>query len=121
MTTTLTQPTKALSVKQPWASLIMFGFKDVENRSWATKRRGSIWIASTATPASPDLCPKDSNVGPLGVVLGSVEIVDCVQDSDSPWAIPGQWHWVLANPQPLRDPIPAKGRLGFWDFTREEG
>src|SRR5436189_5084024 len=35
---------KALSVRQPWAWLIVNGYKDIENRDWATKRRGRIWI-----------------------------------------------------------------------------
>ncbi len=35
---------KALSVRQPWAWLIVNGYKDVENRDWNTKLRGQIWI-----------------------------------------------------------------------------
>jgi len=39
---------KALSVRQPWAWLIVNAYKDIENRDWATKLRGRIWIhAST--------------------------------------------------------------------------
>ncbi len=35
---------QALSVRQPWAWLIVAGYKDVENRGWATKYRGRILI-----------------------------------------------------------------------------
>jgi hypothetical protein len=35
---------KILSVRQPWASLIVNGFKDVENRTWPTRYRGRILV-----------------------------------------------------------------------------
>ena len=35
---------KALTIKQPWASLIIYGDKDVENRSWPTSYRGPLLI-----------------------------------------------------------------------------
>jgi hypothetical protein len=37
-------PTVALSIRQPWAWLIVNGFKDLENRSWSTAFRGPVWI-----------------------------------------------------------------------------
>ncbi len=36
-----------------------------------------------------------------GAILGSVEIVGCVQNSIGRWAIPGQWHWILKDPRTL--------------------
>lgn len=35
---------KMLSIKQPWASLICAGVRDVENRTWQTKYRGRLGI-----------------------------------------------------------------------------
>ena len=35
---------KALSIRQPWATLILHGQKDIENRSWATRQRGQVLI-----------------------------------------------------------------------------
>ena len=49
-----------------------------------------------------------------GVVLGSVKIVDCVQNAKSKWAIPGRWHWILEKPRRFAEPIPCKGALGFF-------
>ena len=37
-------PLKALSIRQPWAWLIVNGFKDVENRNWRTHWRGRLLI-----------------------------------------------------------------------------
>lgn len=53
-------------------------------------------------------------------IIGHVDVVDCVQDTDSVWAESGQYHWVLANvvlfDEPLRD-IP--GKLKLWNFDPE--
>lgn len=50
-----------------------------------------------------------------GGIVGSVEIVDCVDESDSPWFF-GRYGYVLRDPRPL--PFwPCKGQLGF--FTRD--
>ena len=35
---------KVLSIKEPWASLIINGYKEYEFRSWKTKYRGKILI-----------------------------------------------------------------------------
>lgn len=35
---------KALSIRQPWASLIVMGIKDIENRTWPTRHRGSVLV-----------------------------------------------------------------------------
>lgn len=42
---------KALSIKQPWASLIAHGIKDIENITWKTQFRGRIFIHASGTPA----------------------------------------------------------------------
>ena len=39
---------KALSIKQPWASLIAHGIKDIENRTWKTNFRGRIYIHASS-------------------------------------------------------------------------
>ena len=55
---------------------------------------------------------------PKGAIIGSVEIVDCVQNHPSPWAEKGVWNWVLANPILFPEPIPAKGKLSFWEYDK---
>ena len=59
----------------------------------------------------------NARVGENGVILGSVEIVDCVLNHPSIWAEVGTYNWVLANPIKFEMPIPAKGQLGFWEFN----
>lgn len=111
---------KALSIKPHWAAAIIFCGKDIENRSFRTHYRGPLFIH--ASGSRPDL-PKCSELGidPNGVrrgaIIGQVELVDCVRDSPSKWAIKGEWHWVLRNPVAFKSPVTAKGRLGIWNFT----
>ena len=107
---------KAISIKQPWASLIVHGIKDIENRTWATKYRGKVLIHASGTwfkyPNS------DSTLGdlftdfqwekirenydknlysilepkaiidrlPTSAIIGEVEIIDCVINHESIWA-----------------------------------
>lgn len=162
---------KCLSVKQPYASAIIFGLKDVENRTWTTQYRGRILIHSTKDLVSVfDI--KDYKLFPLitdlncnynaernifkepskyyytkdddiiaarifspeeemeedfylangdgfehSTILGEVDLIDVVTDSDSRWAVPGMYHWVLSNPQKCDLKIPqVRGRLRLWDF-----
>jgi hypothetical protein len=113
---------KVLSVKNPWAYLIIYGGKDVENRTWETKYRGPLLIH--ASKSMDIYAPKD--IFPLGTkwmdyngyIIGKVELIDCVKNSTSRWAEKGLWHWVLRNPRPCK-PIPVKGSLGLWEYTGE--
>lgn len=49
-----------------------------------------------------------------GAVLGTVVLAKVVRDASSPWAIDGQWHWVLDEPYAFADPIPCVGARGIW-------
>ncbi len=113
---------KTLSVRPEWAHLILHGGKLTENRTWRTKYRGPLLIHASLRP-DPEARGFAAGLGleipavvPRGAILGSVYLVDVVDDSDSPWAEPGQQHWLLECPQPWPEPVPAKGDLGLWDF-----
>jgi len=58
---------------------------------------------------------------PRGSIIGYVTLTGCVQGSASPWAIPGYWHWQLADPVGLADPVAARGALGLWQLPPEPG
>lgn len=135
---------KALSIRQPWASLILKAGKDVENRCWPTKFRGRILIhaakgmtldehedaihfAGRACKAKPHPAAGGATFRELGFAredlqrggfIGSVEIVDCVSHSESPWFM-GEYGFLLRDPQPL--PFrPWKGQLGFFDVPDKQ-
>ena len=117
------QEPPALTIKQPWASLIVHGVKNVENRSWATRYRGPIWVHAGAhhdhSRQATTLLRRYSAdmVFPTRAVVGSVTISDCIRDHDSDWADRNYWHWILTDPEPLAAPIPARGAQGLWVWS----
>ena len=126
---------KALSIIQPWTSLIAVGIKDVENRSRRTNYRGTVLIHAGAkvhdvvrflktrhefTVEEIAMMTQMNEVEEndlFGCIVGSVEIVDCVQDSTSEWAERGQWHWVCRNAKVFAQPVRnVDGHLGLWEW-----
>lgn len=116
---------KALSIRQPWAWLIVHGGKDIENRSWATSFRGIFFVHAAAGMTmreydSAQLFAKVRGVEippaealQRGGIIGRVEMTGYVLKSDSPW-FEGPCGFVLRNPVALRF-HPMKGRLGFFE------
>jgi hypothetical protein len=137
---------KAVSLMEPWAMLVAIEAKKIETRSWPTKYRGPLAIhASARCPRwAWDICMdqpfKDAlkSAGllnacgypmlPLGAVVATVNLVDCVRISaeNSPalvtpeWVfgdyMPGRWMWIFEGVQRLPAPVPAKGALGLWEW-----
>lgn len=128
---------KALSVRAPWWLAILDGGKDIENRDWHTNQRGRIllhagkWFNESEIMQDLRTIQKilgleepDKEMPKLfkpfgGCLVGTVEIVDCVSESDSPWFF-GKYGFVLANPIALPSPIPYKGQLGFFEVPEIE-
>lgn len=112
---------RALSVRQPWASLIAGGKKTVELRSWATKYRGPLLILAGSSIWRGTEHP----IGPRGVTLCVVDLIDvrasCPDDADAACIVPPPgfgFAWVLSGATPVRH-VPAKGRLGLFAPGRE--
>jgi len=114
-------PLKALSVRQPWAHLIIHHGKDIENRSWRTSYRGPILIHASLNPAGTRIAEIEQlhrrcfDLGGIkfGGIIGQAELVDIVTSSTSAW-FDGPYGWVLRNPQPL--PFrPCKGALSIFE------
>ncbi len=115
---------KALSIRQPWAWLIVHGYKDVENRTWATSYRGPLLVhaglaldpgydraAALARDLGIDL-PAAADL-PRGAIVGRVDVVGCVRWHPSRW-FEGPYAFVLANAAAI-DPIPMRGMLGLFN------
>lgn len=121
----------AISIRQPWANLILKAGKNIENRDWATKVRGRVLIHAAkgctreelgdALDFAAQACgvrySVDLKTIERGGIVGSVEIVDCVTESDSEWFV-GRYGFVLRDPRPLPF-IPFKGQLGFFNVPDE--
>ena len=132
-------PRIALSVRQPWAWALLFGGKNVENRTWSTHRRGRIWIHASKREIADDVdyavrlvangwsCDTDRALEHYrehdhrGAILGSLNLTGCRHIDELPaddplhrsrW-VQGPWLWLLEEPAAC-DPRPMPGRLGLW-------
>jgi hypothetical protein len=118
---------KALSIRQPWAWLIVHGHKNIENRTWNTSYRGAFYVHASKkldnTKWERDLMrdrlrqlgivvPDDDRLHTGGLV-GWAWIVDVVECSKSPW-FTGPHGLVLEGARPMRFKQ-CNGRLGFFD------
>jgi activating signal cointegrator 1 len=119
---------KALSLWQPWASLIYDGRKTIETRSWKMWHRGPLAIHA-AKRIEKDACASfgyDWRTIPSGSILCIVDVVDCVR-FPSPKAPPdeygdfseGRFGFLLKMLEKFPVPIPARGMQGIWTWDRE--
>ena len=116
---------KAISIRQPWAWLIVNGFKDIENRSWETRYRGPVLVHASKTfdkegyewlVESQGIELPDPSEFQRGGIVGQTRITGCVSDHDSTWFF-GPHGFVLADSKTL--PFqPCKGALGFFDVKQ---
>lgn len=118
---------KVLSLKQPFAELILQGRKTIELRKWNTKFRGEFLIHASKNPSIPDMKKFgfDREL-PTGMIVGRAFLVDVKEYGDSEefnadkdkhlaseeW---GKYGFVLAHVRRIKM-IPAKGKLNFWDY-----
>jgi hypothetical protein len=78
----------ALSIKQPWAALVVKGLKTIEIRRWPTARRGRILIHAARVPdtraeALKHVTPELLALTELkGGIIGSVDLTDCLAYRD---------------------------------------
>lgn len=110
---------KAISIKQPWAYLILEHGKDIENRKWKTKVRGRVLIHASkqVDEEAMKLFHLENTYLPTGCIVGSVEIMDCVTKSTSRW-FSGPFGFVLKHPQKLT-PFKYKGQLNFFNVSED--
>ena len=109
-----------LTVQQPWASLLISGRKDIENRSWNTRHRGLLVIhaAKRIDRDAPSELFEMIGDFPLGALVGSVTVEDVVLDSPSIWARPGSFHWVLGESSMI-EPVPMSGKVSLWSLPEQ--
>ena len=132
---------KTLSIQQPWASLIVAGIKDVENRTWKTPYRGKLLIHASSKKVPKSIYDKlplewgnlifnaeymgnipNLNELPTSAIVGYVDLTDCVGETESIWdAGPDCTKFVLKNAfmfdEPIRD---VKGKLNIFEYPIEE-
>ncbi|MGC8781224.1 MAG: ASCH domain-containing protein [Anaerolineae bacterium] len=121
---------KTLSIRQPWADLIIQGRKTLELRTWTVKYRGPLAIHASQT-VEREACLAhglDPDLVTAGAVIGVVDLVEIVElDAasyaartaehldDAPWNGGPLYGWRLENPRPLSEPLPMRGRMGLFE------
>ncbi|MBR3898623.1 MAG: ASCH domain-containing protein [Bacilli bacterium] len=120
---------KALTIKEPWASLIVQGFKKYEFRSWKTNYRGKILIHAGLSREDVDRF-KDYNLDiSSGEIIGEAYITDCIKVDDEfdkelreidPIVYGnnhvGVYAFKLENALKYEDKVKVKGKLGLWNY-----
>lgn len=125
---------KVLSIKEPFATLIKDGVKIYETRSWKTNYRGEIYIHASLSLSKSERVESankylKSEIKP-GFILCKCELVDCIpmtdefikyineETSEYDYGLysEGRYAWKLKVLEVLDEPIPAKGKLGIWNY-----
>ena len=129
---------KALTLIQPWATLIMLGEKQIETRSWNTKYRGKLAIHAGKKidktvfdkPYYKEVFAKN-NITPQNIPTSCIiaycdlddtksteELVNIISDKERCFGdySSNRFGWILKNIVPITPPIPAKGMIGLWEF-----
>jgi len=118
---------KTLSLKQPFAELILQGRKTIELRKWNTKFRGKFLIHASKNPDENAMKKFGFSELPVGCIVGKAELIyvknykktkDFEKDKDKHLADEnwGDFGFVLREVKRVKK-IPCKGMLGFWDFS----
>jgi activating signal cointegrator 1 len=136
---------KALSLTQPYATLVAAGAKQIETRAWTTPYRGALAIHAAkrygrrqaALLAEPDFAAALAPLGvrtmadlPKGAVVALVRLAGCVRIGPDRLGVPpvttaeyafgdyttGRWMWILEDPLLLPEPVPATGALSLWEW-----
>jgi activating signal cointegrator 1 len=128
---------KALSLWQPWASLMAAGVKRHETRGWSTPYRGPLAIHAAKTldeaGAPEDLCIAVFGrhwraAMPLGAVVAIGDLRGCLPaaevaprttraDREAGNFTPGRWAWRIDDVRPLAEPIALAGRQALFNWT----
>ena len=138
------QTVPAISLWQPWASLVAIGAKQIETRHWsaprrhwgqriaihAAKRKNDLWLCEEHPFSEYDL---DAEL-PLGSLVATAVLARCTEINELAAAELqatrpheyafgnydiGRWAWVLLHVEPLAEPVPWRGAQGFFSVPAE--
>jgi ASCH domain-containing protein len=103
---------RAISIRQPYVEAILDGVKKIEYRSRRTNIRERVYLYASLKPQADEEFEEygyDVDKCPRGVIVGSVEIVDCT-------GYEGDYEIHLSNPMRLRTFLKPKNQPQpmFW-------
>lgn len=105
---------KALSVRNPYAHLIMVGEKELEFRTWRTDFRGDLLICSSANPKI-----KNTICGHALCVVKLHDVFEVTKDNYKDFGLDekpdgNMYAWQLTDVRLIK-PFPVKGKLNFFN------
>lgn len=115
-----------LSIRQPWAELILLERKKVELRRWSTRHRGWTWLHTGRSFDKADCERFDLASLVTGSFVGAFLLRDVVPLDFERWEAwrsvhldlsgcpPDVFGWVLGNPVRLANPVEAPGSRGLY-------
>ncbi len=119
---------KALTLKQPWATLISEGLKEYEFRSWNTNYRGKLLIHAGVSIDKEEI-KKYNYDYPKSRIVALVELIDCIKIDDKfnkmikdkNSIVYGSkdregYAWKLRLIKKVDDNKEIKGKLGLWNI-----
>lgn len=118
---------KALSVKQPWAELILSGRKTIELRRWSAPYRGPLWLHAGGTSDERAMLHFRMSGLFSGGYVGLVLVEDILPMDRQRWTQwrhlhldpgvsgEGLWAWLLSQPRRLSSPLGGRGALKLFD------
>ena len=125
---------KVLTIKEPFATLIMNGVKHIETRSWKTNYRGEIYIQASISKIKKDIFERKELVKLFenldmhyGYIICKAYLKDCIymdgefiKNIDCQELICGRYEigryaWILDDIE-IINPIKVKGKLGIWNY-----
>lgn len=125
---------KALTIKEPWATLIIEGYKEYEFRSWKTNYRGKILIhAGKSLEKNQAKKFKEYNLKySCGEIIGEADLVDCIKVTEEfdkklkkknslVYGNSGHvqnYGWKLENIKKYDKKIKVNGKLGLWNYEK---
>ena len=126
---------KVLTIKEPWATLIIEKYKEYEFRSWKTNYRGKILIHAGLS-LEKDIVSRFEEYNleyKCGYIIGEAELVACIKVDEklnkylkelNPLVYGRSNHvenyaWKLANIKKYDNPIYIKGKLGLWNYEQK--
>lgn len=125
---------KAITIKQPYASLIANGYKEYEFRTWKTKYRGEVLIhaGKSIDKKAMKKFEKLNLEYPIGCIIAKAKIADCIKVDDdfrkevvpkNPEVYSGlvtKTHWegyaFKIDSVEKIEPIETNGKLSFWEY-----
>lgn len=134
---------KVLTIRQPWAGLIILKLKNIENRTWSTRYRGKVIIHSSAQMYDVEwmsaryMCRRlgvkfpdgETILGKTGELLGMATLKNILppppvgaafeQEKYTPWQVEANYGWVLEDVTQFPITISVKGKLGLWELPED--